>query len=211
MTDELQAAKDAAPAILERAFAAASNERGIHVESLFCMLGALAGYACQASVRAQAPGAPVQALFKIAQAADGSQFYFGDALNRPLAEDAYSVWSLVAGAAHQAGAKQLPDHMAIFREVAGAVGSPGFGVVKFRPGTSAGDTPANYVRAGWPVILEILRAKAPAPKDWPIALGIAAQQAIIMAKDAMPPEVSADIVMQAAIPMSKLPFPGLPA
>lgn len=33
------------------------NEKGVHIESLLCALGALAGYSCQAAVRAQAHSA----------------------------------------------------------------------------------------------------------------------------------------------------------
>src|SRR5689334_24140083 len=93
-TDPLIGAKVAGREILGRLTLAMHNDKGVHSESLCCALGALAGYACQASLREQ--GVEHGSLIKL------------------LAEDRYSVWALAAGAAQQAGATELPDLAAIF-------------------------------------------------------------------------------------------------
>src|SRR6185295_15477798 len=102
-TDPLIGAKVAGREILGRLIIAMKNEKGVHSESLCCALGALAGYACQASLRAQS-------------LESGS-------LIKLLAEDPHSVWSLAAGAAQQAGATELPDLASIFKHVAATIGT----------------------------------------------------------------------------------------
>src|SRR5262245_52822184 len=52
-TDPLVGAKIAGKEIVARLSNAMKDQRGVHAESLLCALGSLAGYACQASLRAQ--------------------------------------------------------------------------------------------------------------------------------------------------------------
>jgi hypothetical protein len=78
--------------LLERVRGALQDERGVQFESLLSCLGALAGYACQVSVRQQ--GAALVAV----KTTDGSTYLYGDALNAPLAESPLSVWAFVAKA-----------------------------------------------------------------------------------------------------------------
>src|SRR5690349_7973973 len=52
--DPLIGAKMGGKEVLSRLLAGMKTDKGVHAESLFCALGALAGYACQAQLRAQA-------------------------------------------------------------------------------------------------------------------------------------------------------------
>jgi hypothetical protein len=123
-TDPLIKVKIGGNEILQRVVGGLKDERGVHIESLLSVLGALAGYACQFSVREQniksGAKSPVSGL-TIATGADGRNYYFGDALNKPLAEDRYSVWSLAAGTVKQLG-KPLPDRTDIFKHASATVG-----------------------------------------------------------------------------------------
>ena len=52
--DPMIGAKLGGKEIFERLVRGMKTDRGVHTESLLCALGALAGYACQASLRANA-------------------------------------------------------------------------------------------------------------------------------------------------------------
>ena len=95
-SDPLVGAKIAGKEIVSRLINGMKNEKGVHVESLLCALGALAGYSCQANLRAQAiaRGLDPNAPFQVVKTNDGEEYYFGDPLNEALAEGKLSVWSL---------------------------------------------------------------------------------------------------------------------
>ena len=182
------------------------DARGIHVESLLACLGALAGYACQASIRARSllPGAKSPATqLVIAQGADGRQYFFGDALNQPLAEGKWSVWSLTAGAVQKLG-KPLPDLAGIFKHVAATVGGPEFGIPRVAEAHRPADLPINYLRTMWPVILPIAKPFCAEPSDLPVIFSLAIQQAIVMGRTVIDPTLAASIAMECAVPMSKV-------
>ncbi|MCK9609455.1 MAG: hypothetical protein M0R33_23755 [Methylomonas sp.] len=52
--DPLVGAKLGGKEIFQRLVDGMKNEKGVHIESVLCALGALAGYSCQANLRAQA-------------------------------------------------------------------------------------------------------------------------------------------------------------
>lgn len=205
-TDAVTAARSAAGAVLDVIMTALKDERGIHLESLFCALGAVAGYACQVAVRADAgkAGLPEDGLFQIITAADGQRFFFGDALNRPLAEDRLSVWSLVAGAAAHDGARRLPDLTELFKHNAASLGSEAYGVPRLPAEHPVQGRPVEYARKLWPLVRPVLAQLLPEPRQWPVCLGLAIQDVMARARGTVPPEVAALIVMESAIPVSKL-------
>lgn len=203
-SDPLIGAKMAGKEILPVAMAAARKERGVHVESLFAALGALAGFSCQMAIRAQFASRPSEPLpFHVVSAADGRAFYFGDALNAPLAESQYSIWSLSAGKAQTLGAT-LPDVTDIFAHVSRTVGTADFGVPRFPGEFRAAALPVDYLKALWPTVRATVGKYCGEPSEWPIAIGLAIQEAIEAAKQAIDPGAAVTIVMESAIPMSKL-------
>lgn len=202
-SDPLIAAKIAGQQVLHNLMAGLKDERGVHVETLLTGLGALAGFACQMGVRANARLAGVAPPFTVVSSVDGRRFYFGDAINGPLLEDRYSVWSLCAGAAQHLGA-ELPDVMEIVEHVAHTVGRSDFGESRFPGQGQAKDKPAAYVRHAWPWVVQILVELGVEPAQWHVALALAAQEAVILAKAAIPPTWAVQIVMEAAVPMSKV-------
>jgi hypothetical protein len=185
---------------------AKNDPRGVHSETLLCSLGALAGYACQASLRAQAlvAGKPANSAFNVVRTKDGKEYFFGDGLNRLLAEDKLSVWSVAAGAAQHAGARTLPDLNEIFKHTAASVGSEAFGIVRYPGSGAAMEPPIAYLKTLWPVLLPPVRELTGDPKLWPLAYALAIQQAIELSKDSLGPEAALTIAMEAAVPMSKV-------
>jgi hypothetical protein len=205
--EDFTTARAASRELLGLVMSSLKDERGIHLESLYCALGAVAGHACQASVSAVAvaAGKPSDGLFDVATTSDGGRYYFGDALNRPLAEDRVSLWSLVAGAAAHDGAKQLPDLTDIFRHNAAVLGSEHFGVPRLPPEHPVHSRPIDYARRLWPSARPIL-AQAGEPRMWPVAVGLAIQELMAKAGGQVPPGMVARIVMESAIPVSKIPI-----
>lgn len=206
--DPLTGPKVAAFEIRETLLRGMKGPKGVHIESLLCALGALAGYACQASARAEgmARGDSESALFRIVQTADGTRYFYGDSINRPLAELPYSVWGLTEAAARHHGAINLPDRHELFTYVTQTVGTSQFGIPRLPEGHGTGDTPVNYVTGLWGVMSASLKRNCRKPSEWPIAFALVIQQVIGKGKDTISPELAFRIVMESAIPMSKMDF-----
>jgi hypothetical protein len=208
--DPLIGPKIGAKEINKRLMAGLKNEKGIHIESFLTVLGALAGFSCQMSLReelSKRTGMETEKIvWTIVNGADGKKYHFGDALNKPLAESQYSVWSLVAGATQKLGAT-APDINEIFKHVAATAGGSTFGMPRIPDNHRPGDLPINYLKVIWPRIFPVAAQFCDTPSEWPILFGLAAQEAIFMAKDVIDPRLAATIVMECAIPMSKVDLP----
>ena len=104
--DPLAGAKIGAKEITRWLTKVLENERGLHVQTLLCVAGSLAGYACQASIREEfvvTKGLPETEVFTLVGCGDGRNYYYGDKLNAPLAENKYSIWTMAAGTAQHLG------------------------------------------------------------------------------------------------------------
>lgn len=205
--DPLIGAKIGAKEITQRLISGLKNEKGVHIESLLTALGSLAGYACQSSIREefiQKKGQPEDQVFAVVSCTNGKTYYFGDLLNKPLIENKYSIWSLAAGAAQQLGAKDIIDVTDIVRHVAETVGSINFGVPRISEDHRPGDTPVNLLKVIWPTLHPLVKQFCENPSEWPIAYGLAIQDVMGMGKDVIDPGLALSIVMECAIPMSKV-------
>jgi hypothetical protein len=200
-------AKIGAREVLQRLLAALSQGPGrrVHAESLLTALGALAGYACQMSVRAQnlTLGRPEFAGFIVAEA-DGRRFFFGEAPNRFLFEDRFSVRSLAAGQATALGLAEEPNPHEVAKHVSETMGTPAFGVPRLPEGHRPAELPVVYVKTLWPALFPTVKLTCQNPELWPLLYAVAAQQAMDMAKATMPPDLLYALVMEAAAPMAKI-------
>jgi hypothetical protein len=204
--DPLVGAKLGGKEIFQRLLDGMKSSKGVHIESLLCALGALAGYACQANLRAQAlaKGMPETAPFQTVGTKDGKKYFFGDPLNDALAGPQYSVWGLVGGAAQHIGAKELPDLNEIFQHSSSVPGSDQFGIPRVPENHKPGDTPIDYLKTIWPAFFPTVKLFCPTPADWPILYSFAIQEAIYAGKNVIDPNLALRIVMESAIPMSKV-------
>jgi hypothetical protein len=205
-TDPLIGAKLGSKEVTQRLIAGMKTERGVHIESLLCALGAIAGYACQASVRAQATarGLAENALFVLVKTKNGGTYYFGDSLNKPLAESQYSVWSLAAAGAQKSGCKTPIDLDGVFKHVSETVGGAAFGKPRVPAEHTPHDLPLNYARSLWPALAPTIKKFCTNPEHWPVLLGLSIQDVIGMGKPVLDPCLALQIVMESAIPMSKV-------
>lgn len=205
-SDPLIGAKVAAKEIFGRVIQALQGERGVHIESLLCALGALAGYACQAGVQAQLddPALPDPEPFTLVRTNDGTHYYFGNALNAALAESEYSVWSLAAGAAQDAGAAVFPDLADLFKHVSATIGTADFGVPRLPEDHRPAALPIDYLQALWQPLLPTVQRFCPDARQWHLVYALALQEAIALGKQALDPALGLQIAMECALPMSKV-------
>lgn len=186
-----------------------ATERGVKIETLLTALGAVSGFACQMIIREEliAKGALTEEqAFMVVGAADGSNYYFGDLLNEAVAEPKpgnLSIWSLVAGAPHHLG-KDLPDLRAMFERTSATLGTDSYGrpdvPERHQPDQSAEALLAKY----WNVLRNQQVLSQQSIRSMHLVVAQLAQRIIIENKDMIDPTLAAQIVMEAAISMSKL-------
>jgi hypothetical protein len=181
--------------------------RGIHCETMLTVLGALAGFAAQQSVwsATMAAGIMPQQAFTVMRTKSGESFYFNEAVNQLLASTTKgtpSVWQLVAEVAQAAGAQQLPDLMGMFKHTSSVLGSDQFGVPRLPQRHMPRYLPREALNRFWPKARALMEHTK--PELWPMWLSIAAAKTIMIMKDACAPELACTIVMEAAVPMSKV-------
>jgi hypothetical protein len=181
----------------------------VNAETLLSAAGALAGFAAQEAIWEgyvrTGQLAAAQAIARV-ETTSGETYFFGDLLNTILAstkEGHLSVWTFVAGAAMSLGAPTLPPLVPMFEHCAATIGTPAFGVPVLPSHVRLREMPRQALRH-WPQIKSILLSAGVEPLHWPLEIGVAAQKIIVLTKDALPADFGALVVMQAAIPMSKV-------
>lgn len=213
--DPLIGAKVAAQEILNMLLQFMKDDKGVHTESLLCALGSLGGIAAQASIRAKniSNSLPETASLSCAESTNGSKFYFGDDLNHILAGDPYSVLSLAAAGAESIGVKDISkNYVSIVKELLeysiDTMGGEKYGIPRLPQNHMPASNPIEYAKL-WPVIKPKIELFCPNPSHWPVLFGLAIQNALDMAKDAVDPAIAIKIVMESAVPMSKVDLDSL--
>lgn len=187
--------------------------RDVPCETTLSVIGALTGFAAQHGVweAMVKPGRmAIQEAFVVIETRSGETYFFGDLLNDILASpkpDDLSVWKIVGGAARAMGAEALPDLTPIFKNCAEAAGTAGFGLPHLPDGHLPTILPRDAVNRYWPEARRILGQRGDAggdPSAWAIDAAVAAQKLMIGMKDRIDPVLAAQLVMEAAIPMSRI-------
>lgn len=205
--DPLIGAKIGGKEITQRLIQALKNERGVHVETLLACIGSLGGFACHMAIReaiVKTGKAKENEVFIVVSGADGKKYYFGDFVNKPLAEDSISFWGLVGGAAQHLDKDGLPDISAIFAHVTSTVGGKGFGIPQMPDNHRPAELPINLVKSLWPALLPVVDKFCLSPVERPYLFGFCAQEVIEMGKNAIAPGMAAKLLMECAVPMSKI-------
>lgn len=211
---------------------AAKDQRGVHVETMMTIAGALAGFSAQHAIREtvvktgklpENGGRNLNAgAFVVAGTTNGETYYFGDLLNsylipqnHPLGPGQYTLWGFLAAGVQESGGKPLsPQEVSeIFKNSAATLGGPQFGVPRLPAGHEPRWTPREALNAFWPLAVKVLSSEVNvpgrngqrlAPGHWPAAIALAAQKLIKRSKEALDPALSMRIVLEAAVPMSKV-------
>ncbi len=183
------------------------DDRGVRVESVlgglralagFCAVHDVAGRVAEGCLKAEMPGVAIVDM------KDGARFWFGNEINAHVVDNPHSIRSLTAGMAEKLGAAELPDLDGLFRRVAGALGTERFGVADLPPAHMPGDSAQSFAQEISPVA-----ARVPGHFDLPrgqgpVAVALSIQEIMDMAKDQLDPALMARIVMEIAVPASKL-------
>jgi hypothetical protein len=211
--DPLIGAKIGAAELRRRLLEVMATDRGVHVESLLAVCGALAGQACQASLRAcaRAQGREETAGLHRLATESGGAFLVGESLSQALFGGAYSPWSLAAGAAEEAGCRDFPDPAELLRHGMESLGEEAFGVPQVPHHHRPSPESLQLLPVIWPVLLPLAQRLCPDPAEWPILFGLLAQQVITMGKDVIDPCLALRIVMDTAIANAMVILPQLPA
>jgi hypothetical protein len=199
------------------------TQRGIHTETLFAAVGALAGFAAQNAaldrIASQDPAAPRLSI-AILQTKSGEKFIAGDAVNVFLYPEPHStlpLFAMIAGAATQAGVPEteLPKYQDMAAHTASLVGSADFGKLRAPPEHRPHLQPVELLRQLWPMALNVLqrppreklfsRAEKPLQEaHWPLVISLVAGQFMRMTKGVLNPRISAALVMESAVITSKV-------
>lgn len=199
--------KIGAEELVQRLLDGMKTERGVHVESLLGVLGSLAGFCCIDSRLKQVAikGLSSREIGIVdVETSDGNRYYLGDPINSLLAGSDLSLWALVAGIVNHLGSQDYPDFNGIAGHVASTLGGPEFGLPRVPDHHKLNDLPINYVRDIWPHVLPLLDNRVPVLQERITLFGFAVQNVIQMGKDVISPAVAGKLVMECAVPMSKL-------
>lgn len=193
--------------VFVRFIEALKDERGMHIETYLTVLAALTGFSCQMAIRREIiekNNLDVETVLISGKAEDGKTYFFGDMLNKPLAESPLSVWNIVASGVEQAGG-ELPDLFDIFSHSSQTVGTEAFGIPRVpEKHASTADTPQSYIENLWAGTEALLSDYCDTPLEWPILLATTLQKAIINGKGVIPPQIAGVLVMEVAVAMSKI-------
>lgn len=195
-----------------------SLNSGFDLPSLFCALGALAGQSClQRALTLYEPPENIhsaQALLAEGSLVpigteNGQELFFGNLLNQPLYESKYSVWNAIHSYLKQLDRQWDLDVNEIFDYVAKSGGKDKFGMLRVPMPNMPRELPIFYLKQLWPTTTEALGKISTNKTDWPFILSGALLHAIDTHKQGsnkLHPALIAKIVMESAVPMSKVPI-----
>ena len=184
------------------------DQRGIHCETILTVIGALAGYSAQQALweGMVKPGKlAITQAFKVVETNGGATFFFGEALDTLLASvepKHLSIWKIVAGSALTGGGDHLPDLDNLLRHCAATVGTSSFGLPRLPDDHLPSIMPRTALEEYWPGA-RLLLALAE-PLHWPLHMANAAQKLIQAMKGSIAQDLAVRIVMEAAVPMSRI-------
>jgi hypothetical protein len=205
--------------------------REVQPEALLCAFGALAGYAAQQAIRealVKTGKLTLDQAFAVIETRSGEVFFFGELLNAVIvAKDGArnsssnnggngapgvsghaSIWKIVSEGGFDAGAINLPDVADVIKHCAATVGRDEFGIPRVPDAHMPNILPREAVSRFWPAARRKLAGLD--PMSWPLQLALAARSLIVSSKHAVRPDIAVQIVMEAAVPMSKIDPVSLP-
>jgi hypothetical protein len=183
----------------------------VHIETLLTDIGALAGFSVQMSIRKSVIERqrldPDTILVEVATK-NGEFYYFSDLLNQMLFETMehppYSVWAYVVAAVPPEQHLLLPDLSEIVSHAARSIGTRHFGVPRLPREHMPHTLPRPALEEHWRFIRAELEASRRDPSEWPCDVAAAAQWQMLTGLGTVNLPLAARIVMEAAIPMSKV-------
>lgn len=183
----------------------------IHLETILTEIGALAGFATQVAIRRSviAPQRldPNTVLVEVVSK-NGEKFYFSELMNWMLFENMtqspYSIWAYVSAVVPEASRMLLPDLAEIVSNAARTVGTRRYGVPRLPSAHMPQKLPRAALDEHWRTVQQEFSTVRRDPAEWPFDLAWAAQWQMVTNREQLALPLGATIVMEAAIPMSKV-------
>jgi hypothetical protein len=183
----------------------------VHPETMLSEIGALAGFCVQMSLRksgVERQELPPETVLVEVATRNGEIYYFSDLMNWMLFENMdrppYSVWSYVLAAVPADSRVQLPDISEIVSHAARSIGTRHFGVPRLPRDRMPHKMPRVALDEHWQMVRAELEGAGRDASDWPYDLAAAAQWQMLNGRGTLDLPLAATIVMEAAIPMSKV-------
>jgi hypothetical protein len=184
------------------------DQRGIHCETILTVAGALAGFSAQQALweGMVKPGKlAITEAFTVIETPSGAAYFFGDMLDALLASmepKHLSIWKIVAGSTLATGGDHLPDMGNLLRHCAATVGTSAFGLPRLPDDHLPSIMPRGALERFWPGARLLLGLAE--PLHWPIHMAHAAHKLMQAMKGAIAPDLAVRVVMEAAVPMSRV-------
>ena len=183
----------------------------IQPATILTEIGALAGFSAQMSIRKGMIEPqrmdPSNVLSEVVTK-NGEKYYFSDLLNwivfENLSQPPYSIWAYIRDVVPASEHQLLPDMGEILSRAARTIGTTRFGVPRLPAEHMPQTLPHAALHDHWGLAQQELNASDRAPSDWPYDLAFAARWQMLTSRDRLALPLAASIVMQAAIPMSKV-------
>jgi hypothetical protein len=175
------------------------------VPSMLNALGACAGFAAQVAVwrTLVLPTGRNPGDFFVYVGKPNEILFYGEAINQFLIStppDRLSFLSLAASTLRNSS--ELFDIGELAGHVAQTVGTEDFGIPRVPPSVDLPELPRAALARTWGKATHILEGHRPA--EWPALLGAAAYNIIYSNRAMLAPPIALKILLEAAIPMSKL-------
>jgi hypothetical protein len=187
--------------------------QGVKLDLVLAALGAVAGHTALTTAVikvTEAGGQPGAFDILTIETADGSTYYTGNAINGALFESAESVLGFAVNFAEAFHLRRepLPDFDELAAHVTSTMGTPAFGVIRWpglgvRPNRPTVTALLDHFWDGWTPYFPVFCTE---PRQWLILMGAAITDTLSRAQEIMPPGVALQIVMEAAMPASRMSY-----
>jgi hypothetical protein len=202
-----QAAGKVAGKIIEWLKAELSGDPEMNHVTVLTIIGALAGYAAQRAIWEGVVVAGAMSatdIFEMRQTESGEKFYFcteTDKLIGSLDPRYLSIWKIITGNTRTTTGEH-PEVTELLAHCAASVGTTDFGLPRLPDGRTSNVLPRDAVNRLWAKArLQLAKTE---PTLWPMNMAVAARTLIVAAQRAIPLAVGVKIVMEAAVPMSRI-------
>jgi len=131
--------------------------------------------------------------------------FFGDTLDAlvtSMEPKHLSIWKIVAGGTLASGGEHLPDIGNLLRHCMATVGTSAFGLPRLPDDHLPSIMPRAALERFWPGVRLLLTLAE--PLHWPLHMANAAHKLMQAMKGAISPDLAVRIVMEAAVPMSRV-------
>ena len=172
------------------------------------IIGAFAGFACANQAMDLSRADETMGL-RMVTMENGEEFIVGEAINHPLVNDKYSFYSLICSGLHKMGVTEWPDVGLMAKAQIASFSTAEFGKPDLPNGHQLRDTPYRFLILLWPRLNDVIHALGPTTAQLPTIFGLSAQEIIHMGKDAIRPDIAAEIAMEHSLGMTCDPIGGL--